>query len=147
MTAKGDVDQRLRTMSKFTLSIASDRFGINKQRATQTITAVPIPKRQKIKISQLRQKPRALRSQYRKASDAEKAALGEMRCVVRERRITLRRAGRTKKERASAVPCAVPSSLIHSDSPRSCWERNVTVSSHAPRRTSTPTSKTPRATA
>lgn len=88
VTAKGDVDQRLRTMSTFILSIVSDRFGIKKQHATK-ITA-PIPKRRQIKISQLCKKPRALRSQYRKASDEEKAALAELRCVVRERLISPR---------------------------------------------------------
>ncbi len=92
VTAKGDVDQRLRTISMFIISIASDRFGIKKQRATKNTTATPIPDRRELKISQLRQELRALRSQYRKASDDEKAGLAELRCVVRERLITLRRA-------------------------------------------------------
>ncbi|XP_038147774.1 uncharacterized protein LOC119787807 [Cyprinodon tularosa] len=91
VTAKGDVDQRLKTMSTFIISIASDRFGIKEHRATKT-TNVAIPNRREKKIAQLRQELRALRYQYRKASDEEKKALAELRIVVRERLLTLRRA-------------------------------------------------------
>ncbi|XP_061902037.1 uncharacterized protein LOC133649222 [Entelurus aequoreus] len=91
-TAKGNVDQRLKTMSTFIIGIASDRFGIKEQRATKTTTAAPIPNRRETKISQLRQELRVLRSQYRKASENEKAALAELRGVVRDRLLTLRRA-------------------------------------------------------
>lgn len=68
-TAKGDVDQRLNTMSTFIIRIASDRFAIKEQRVTKTTSAAPIPNRQETKISQLRQELRQLRSQYRKARE------------------------------------------------------------------------------
>lgn len=83
VTAKVDVDQRLKTMSMFIISIASDRFGIKEHRATKTTTAAPIPNRREIKISQLRQELRMLRSQYRKASDDKKEALAELRGAVK----------------------------------------------------------------
>lgn len=83
VTAKVDVDQRLKTMSMFIISIASDRFGIKEHRATKTTTAAPIPNRREIKISQLRQELRMLRSQYRKASDDKKETLAELRGVVK----------------------------------------------------------------
>ncbi|XP_056127556.1 uncharacterized protein LOC130105540 [Rhinichthys klamathensis goyatoka] len=107
-TAKGGVDQRLRTMSTFIISIASERFGAKEQRATKTSTAAPIPNRREVKITQHRQELRTLRRQYRKASEEEKVALAELRGVVRKRLITLRRAewhrkrGKERARRRSA---------------------------------------------
>lgn len=44
-TAESDVDQRLNTLSTFSISIASDRFGIKEQqRTTKTTSAAPISK-------------------------------------------------------------------------------------------------------
>ena len=60
-TAKGDVDQRLRTMSSFVMNIAADRFGIKEQRATKTTTAAPIPNQREAKISQLRRELQTLK--------------------------------------------------------------------------------------
>lgn len=71
-TGKGDVDQRLNTMSTFIISIALDRFGIKEQHATQTTSAAPIPNWRENKISQLTQQLRQLRNQYKKARDDEK---------------------------------------------------------------------------
>lgn len=81
-TAKGDVDQRLKTLSTFIISIAFDRFGTKEQRDTKTTIAAPIPNRREIKISQLRQELRVLRSQHSKASNEEKAALAKLRSAV-----------------------------------------------------------------
>ncbi|KAL7846889.1 hypothetical protein SRHO_G00218690 [Serrasalmus rhombeus] len=92
VTAKGDVDQTLWTMSNFIMSIASNRFGIKEQHATKTTTAAPIPNRREAKIVQLRQELRTLRSQYKKASEQEKVSFAELRGVVQERLTTLRRA-------------------------------------------------------
>lgn len=58
----------------------------------KTTTAAPIPNQRENSISQLRQQLRILRSQFRKASDNKKEALAELRRVVRERLLTLRRA-------------------------------------------------------
>ncbi|XP_063080140.1 uncharacterized protein LOC134470047 [Engraulis encrasicolus] len=78
-------------MSTLIICIASDRFGIKDQHATKTSTA-PIPNRREKKISQLRKELRILRSQYKKANDDEKAALAELRGMLREKLLTLRRA-------------------------------------------------------
>ncbi|KAI4881124.1 hypothetical protein NFI96_020516, partial [Prochilodus magdalenae] len=108
VTAKGDVDQRLRTMSSFIISIASNRFGIKEQHATKTATTAPVLNRRQAKMAQLRQELRTLRSRYKKAGEQEKGALAELRGVVRERLSTLRRAewhrrrGRERARKCSA---------------------------------------------
>lgn len=99
--------QQRRVMSTFIVSIAAERFGVKEPHATKTTTG-PNPNRREQKITQLRQELRKLRSQYRKASEVDKAALAELRSVVRGRLTTLRcaewhwRRGREKARKCSA---------------------------------------------
>ncbi|KAK0145691.1 hypothetical protein N1851_015413 [Merluccius polli] len=107
-TARGDADQKLRTMCTMIVSIAVERFGTKEQ---HTINGAGEPNRRQKKISQLRQELRLLGRQYKQAREEDKAGLAELRNILRRNLTTLWRAewhrkrgkGRAKKRAAFIV--------------------------------------------
>nr|XP_057943465.1 uncharacterized protein LOC131138512 [Doryrhamphus excisus] len=87
-SCRGEVDQRLQLMSTVIISIGAERFG-TKQPKTQNIAR---PNRRETKMSQLRKELKALRHQYKSASEEERPALAELRDILRQKLISLRRA-------------------------------------------------------
>ncbi|XP_038131552.1 uncharacterized protein LOC119776958 [Cyprinodon tularosa] len=75
-------------MSTLIISISAERFGI-KLPKTQNFAR---PNRHETKISQLRKELKALNRQYKKAGEEERPALRELRGILRQRLISLRRA-------------------------------------------------------
>ncbi|XP_049337547.1 uncharacterized protein LOC125802987 [Astyanax mexicanus] len=88
--SKGGVSQRLQLMSSLIISIGTERFGI-KQPKTKNPSK---PNRREARISQLRKELKALKHQYRKSGnqEEERPALVELRSILRQKLISLRRA-------------------------------------------------------
>nr|AAN12398.1 polyprotein [Tetraodon nigroviridis] len=99
-TAKGGVDRKLQTMTTLVISFATERYGtMEKRAAPEKYTK----NRRAEKISQLRQELRVLKKQFKGASEDQKPGLAELRCTLRKKLLTLRRAEwhrRRAKERA-----------------------------------------------
>ncbi|XP_053170226.1 uncharacterized protein LOC128354001 [Scomber japonicus] len=99
-TMKGGADRKLQIMATMVISIATERFGMIEKRAA----AKPYSKNRRAeKISQLRRELRDLKNQFKGASEDLKPGLAEIRCVLRKKLLTLRRAEwhrRRAKERA-----------------------------------------------
>ncbi|XP_015259791.1 PREDICTED: uncharacterized protein LOC107104322 [Cyprinodon variegatus] len=87
-SCRGEVDQRLQLMSTLIISIGAERFGIKLPKAQNFAR----PNRRETKISQLRKELKALNRQYKKAGEEERPALRELRGILRQRLISLRRA-------------------------------------------------------
>lgn len=100
VTAKGDVDQRLRTMTTLIVNIAAERFGTEGPKPTPMAYA---PCRRARKIQSLREELKLLKRQYKIAGEVERAGLADLRAILRKQLLTLRRAEfhrRRRKERA-----------------------------------------------
>ncbi|XP_075313231.1 uncharacterized protein LOC142373743 [Odontesthes bonariensis] len=99
-TMRGGADRKLQVMATMVISIATERFGTVEKRAA----ANPYSKNRRAeKISQLRRELRDLKSQFKRASEDLKPGLAEIRCVLRKKLLTLRRAEwhrKRAKERA-----------------------------------------------
>ncbi|KAL0202317.1 hypothetical protein M9458_000335, partial [Cirrhinus mrigala] len=100
VTARGDADRRLHTMCSIIINIAAERFGVKEQ---CPFGGTAGPNRLEENNRQLRKELRLLRKQFRQASEEDKAALAELRNIVRSKLTTTRRAEwhrRRSKERA-----------------------------------------------
>ena len=100
VTAKGDVDRRLKTMTSFIVNIAAERFGTEAPKATPSAYA---PNHRARKIQSLRKELKLLKRQYKTAGEIERAGLADLRAILRKQLLTLRRAEfhrRRRKERA-----------------------------------------------
>lgn len=89
VTAKGGVDQKVRTMATMIISIGAERFGITEQQPTRGRGE---PNRREVKISQRWQEFRLLGLQFKQAREKEKAGLTGLRSILRKKLTTLRRA-------------------------------------------------------
>ena len=89
VTAKGDVDQRLRTMTTLIVNIAAERFGTEAPKHTPTAYA---PCHRARKIQSLRKELKLLKRQYKSAGEVERAGLADLRAILRKQLLTLRRA-------------------------------------------------------
>lgn len=99
-TMQGGADRKLQTMATMITNIATERFGAVEKRAAMNQYT---KNRRADKITQLRQELRDLKKQFKNASEEEKPGLAELRCVLRKKLLTLRRAEwhrRRAKERA-----------------------------------------------
>nr|XP_055028991.1 uncharacterized protein LOC129418090 [Misgurnus anguillicaudatus]XP_055035306.1 uncharacterized protein LOC129423146 [Misgurnus anguillicaudatus] len=92
-SCRGEVDQRLQLMSTLIITIGAERFGIKVPKAQN----IARPNRRETKISQLRKELKALNRQYKRASEEEKPALTELRDILRQKLISLRRAERHRR--------------------------------------------------
>ncbi len=100
VTAKGDVDHRLRTMTTLIVNIAAERFGTEVAKPAPSAYA---PSHRARKITCLREELRLLKRQYKSAGEVERAGLADLRAILRKQLFTLRRAEfhrRRRKERA-----------------------------------------------
>lgn len=100
VTAKGDVDHRLRTMTTLIVNIAAERFGTE---APKPAPLEFVPSHRARKIQCLREELRLLKRQYKVAGEVERAGLADIRAILRKQLLTLRRAEfhrRRRKERA-----------------------------------------------
>nr|XP_061785060.1 uncharacterized protein LOC133576095 [Nerophis lumbriciformis] len=73
-------------MSTLIISMGAERFGI-KQPKAQNIAR---PNRRETKIAQLRKELKALKHQYKRASEEERPALSELRDILKQKLISLR---------------------------------------------------------
>ncbi|CAJ1076456.1 uncharacterized protein LOC119779116 [Xyrichtys novacula] len=100
VTAKGEVNRRLEIMTTIIISLAAERFGLEEKKATK----LPYTKSNRAnKIHQLRQELKTLRRQFKEAREEERGPLSELRGILRNKLMTLRRAEwhrRRRKERA-----------------------------------------------
>lgn len=91
-------------MSKLIISIGAERFG-SKQPKAQNIAR---PNRRETKVSQLRKELKALKQQYKRASEEERPALSELRDILRQKLNSLwraeghRRRGRERARKRTA---------------------------------------------
>ncbi|KAK0136651.1 hypothetical protein N1851_027154 [Merluccius polli] len=99
-TARGDADQKLRTMCTMIVKIAVERFGTKEQ---HTINGAGEPNRRQKKISQLRQELRLLGRQYKQAREEDKAGLAELRGISRHSG-ELNGIGRGERREPRSVP-------------------------------------------
>ncbi|XP_061878077.1 uncharacterized protein LOC133630482 [Entelurus aequoreus] len=88
-TAKGEADRRLKTMTTVIISLAAERFGFEEKRAAKPPY---IMNNRASKIQQLRQELKSLRRQFKVASEEDRGPLAELRCIIRKKLMTLRRA-------------------------------------------------------
>lgn len=89
MTAKGDADRRLLTMTTIIVSYASERFGPIETAGSRK----PYNKNCRLtKIQQLHQELRSLKRQYKVASGEERQSLAELQEILRTKLLTIRRA-------------------------------------------------------
>lgn len=75
-TARGDVEQRLQTMSTLIITIASERFGIKEQHARKTSVRLN-PNRRQEKITQLRREGSEMQRLYCRPFGFYQEAAGE----------------------------------------------------------------------
>lgn len=97
--ARGDADQRLQTMCSIIISIATERFGLKEKRPSRGTSG---PNRWEEKIRQLRQELRVLRRQFKQANEDYKAALAELRNIVRSKLTTIRAEWHRKRDKERA---------------------------------------------
>ncbi|KAL4001244.1 hypothetical protein ACER0C_006543 [Sarotherodon galilaeus] len=111
-TAKGQVEQRLKTMTTIIVSPAVERFGQEEKRTAKPLYTL---NNRANKIHQLRQELKSLRQQFKVASEKERGPLAELRSIIRKRLLTLRRAEwhrRRRKERARSGHLVCPKSEV-----------------------------------
>ncbi len=89
VTAKGDVDQRLRTMTTLKVNIAAERFGTE---ASKPAPAAYAPSHRAREIKSLREELKLLKRQYKSAGEVERGGLADLRAILRKQLLTLRRA-------------------------------------------------------
>ncbi|GAA6093734.1 uncharacterized protein LOC111230470 [Tachysurus ichikawai] len=99
-TAKGDAERRLQTMTAIIVRLAVERFGVEEGRGVKK----PYTKKQRaVKIHNIRVELKTLKKQYKAAGKEERGPLEELRCILRKKLLTLRRAEqhrRRQRERA-----------------------------------------------
>ena len=98
-TSSGNVEQRLSTLTKLTVSYAAERFGFIDIRERKPHNR----NRREEKIRGLKQELKGLKKQYRSATVDQRPALAGLRDILRKKLKTLRRAEchrRRRKERA-----------------------------------------------
>lgn len=88
-TAKGQVEQRIKTMTTMIVSLAVERFGQEEKRTAKPLYTL---NNKANKIHQLRQELKSLRQQFKVASEKERGPLAELRSIIGKRLLTLRRA-------------------------------------------------------
>ncbi|KAI2653774.1 hypothetical protein H4Q32_014114 [Labeo rohita] len=118
VTPRGDADWRLQTMCLIIITIAAERFGVKEQ---HQFGGTAGPNRWEEKIRQLRQELRLLRKQFKQASEENRAALAELRNIVRSKLTTTRRAEchkKRSKERARRYEIDKYLSTSYSDTAR-----------------------------
>lgn len=89
IAAKGDVAGKLRILTTIITSFGAERFGTEEPR---TRKPTHTNNRRAGRIQQLRKELRSLAKQFRKATEAEKPPLAELRQTIRKKLTTLRRA-------------------------------------------------------
>ena len=98
-TSSGNVDQRLKTMSRLIVSYAAERFGHLEKSGRKPHTL----NRREERIKGIRQELRSLKKRYRTAKEEQRPALGELKDILRKKLKTLCRAEghrRRRRERA-----------------------------------------------
>lgn len=96
VTAKGDVERRLKTMTTIIVCMAAERFGVEEERAAKQ----PYTKNQRaVKIHNIRKELKALKRQHKAASEDEHAQLAELCLILRKRLLILRRAEQHRRQR------------------------------------------------
>ena len=96
VTAKGDVERRLQTMTTIIVSMATERFGVEEERAAKQ----PYFKNQRaVKIHNIRNELKALKKRHKAAREEERAPLVELRLMLRKRLLILRRAEQHRRRR------------------------------------------------
>lgn len=100
VTAKGDIDHQLQTMTTLIVNIATERFGTEAPKPTPSAYA---PNHRARKIQSLREELKLLGRLYKTAGEVERAGLADLRAILRKQLVTLRRAEfhrRRRKDRA-----------------------------------------------
>lgn len=100
VTAKGDVDHRLKAMTTLIVNITAERFGTE---APKPAPSAYVLSHRARKIQRLREELELLKRQYKSAGEVERAGLADLRAILRKQLLTLRRAEfqrRRRKERA-----------------------------------------------
>lgn len=109
-TAKGQVEQRPKTMTTMIVSLAIEGFGQEEKRTTKPLYT---KNNRANKIQQLRQELKSLRQQFKAASEKERGPLTELRSIIRKRLMTSRRAEwhRNRRKERTRRQAAFPLSL------------------------------------
>ena len=98
--AKGDADGKLQAMTAVIVSIAAERFGEEEKKSSGTTYS---KNQRAVRIHNIRQEMKALKSQYKAAGQEERTGLAQLMCILRKKIRVLRRAewhGRRRRERA-----------------------------------------------
>lgn len=88
-TAKGEADRKLQALTTIIVSIAAERFG---EEEKKTVTTTYSKNQRAVKIHNIRQEMKALKSQYKAAGQEERTGLAQLMCILRKKIRVLRRA-------------------------------------------------------
>ena len=98
--AKGEADKKLQVMTTTIVSIAAERFGEEEKKSSRTSYSM---NQRAVRIHNIRQEMKALKSQYKAAGEEERTGLAQLMCILRKNIRVLRRAEwhrRRRRERA-----------------------------------------------
>ncbi|XP_062283087.1 uncharacterized protein LOC133987658 [Scomber scombrus] len=102
--AKGEADKKLQVMTTTIFSIAAERFGEEKEKKEKKSSRTSYSMNQRaVRIHNIRQEMKALKSQYKAAGEEERTGLAQLMCILRKNIRVLRRAEwhrRRRRERA-----------------------------------------------
>lgn len=89
VTVKGEADRKLQAMTTIIVSIAAERFGEEEKKSSGTTYS---KNQRAVRIHNIRQEMKALKSQYKEAGDEERIGMAQLMCILRKKIRVLRRA-------------------------------------------------------
>ena len=95
ITLTGAVDKKLKTMATIVISVAKERFGVEKTKEKKPASE----KRRACQVGKIRRELRALAKQYKSSTEGERKALAEARESLRHKLKSLRNTENHRKKR------------------------------------------------
>ena len=89
LTAKGQAERKLQTLTTIISTIAVERFGEEEKKDHKTTYT---PNRRAVEIHKIRGEMKALKIQYKEATAEKRNGLAQLMCILRKKIIVLRRA-------------------------------------------------------
>ena len=121
-TAKGEADRKLQVMTSTIVSIAAERFGEQEEKKSST---TPYSMNQRaVKIHNIRQEIKSLKSQYKAAGTEERTGLAQLMCILQNAQSLAGLSGIGGGSVREHINVLL-STLTLSSSQRICWGRSA----------------------